>query len=228
LDDLEVGDSIINDAAIYFDFNWPIFTNEALTIVGADQDGDGYSFVEDCDDTNSTIYPGAPELCDGLDNNCNESIDEDLDFITYYLDLDQDGYGDDTTAREECSQPDGLITTGGDCDDTNPNINPDAEDIVNNGIDEDCDGMDAVSSIYELEKLGITVYPNPVNDLLFIQQEGADLLKISLFNIEGKRVLDRNIDRGLSTLNLSDYTSGVYFLRVRKEDRVVHMRVVVE
>jgi hypothetical protein len=380
LDNLELGDSIVNDAAIYFDFNFPIITNEAITIVGNDQDGDGYTIAtdcddnnpmvnpgqqeieyngldddcnpltldddldqdgfdlesdcddtnasinpesqelcdnidnncndeidegidvityytdldqdgygdestaaeecsqpagmitvggdcddtnpninpgqseityngidddcnqetldddldqdgfmaaEDCDDSNPSINPGATELCDNLDNNCNEAIDEDLEFLTYYLDLDSDGYGDDTTAREECSHPDGLIITGGDCDDTNPDINPAAEDIANNGIDENCDGEDAVSSIHELEQLGISLYPNPVDQLLYIQQDQLDNLNITMYNLEGKKVLSQLFSKSLNTVDVSALMSGVYIVKIQRADRVVNVRVVV-
>ena len=74
-----------------------------------DADGDGYgnpatstqacaqpagyvSNNQDCNDAKATIYPGAPELCDGLDNNCNGQIDE-IAGNTYYRDADGDGYG---------------------------------------------------------------------------------------------------------------------------------------
>jgi hypothetical protein len=227
LDDLQVGDSITNKAAIYFDFNFPIITNEAITIIGIDQDGDGYAAPDDCDDTNSSIFPGATELCDNLDNNCNEAVDEDLEFVTYYLDLDSDGYGDDATARDECSHPDGLIIIGGDCDDTNPDINPDAEDIVNNGIDENCDGEDAVSSIHELEQLGISLYPNPVDQLLYIQQDQLDNLNITMYNLEGKKVLTELFSKSLNTVDVAALTSGVYLVKIQRADEVVNIRVVV-
>ena len=41
-----------------------------------DVDNDGFEARDDCDDQNPNIYPGAPELCDAVDNNCNEEIDE--------------------------------------------------------------------------------------------------------------------------------------------------------
>lgn len=47
-------------------------------VVDADSDADGFVSSVDCDDNNNTVYPGATEICDGLDNDCDASIDEDL------------------------------------------------------------------------------------------------------------------------------------------------------
>ena len=41
-----------------------------------DADEDRYPASEDCDDKNATVFPGASEICDGLDNDCNDEIDE--------------------------------------------------------------------------------------------------------------------------------------------------------
>ncbi|MFK7807420.1 MAG: MopE-related protein, partial [Saprospiraceae bacterium] len=112
-----------------------------------DEDMDGSNSDEDCDDNNDTVYPGAPEICDELDNNCDGDIDEGLDSFVYYVDADADGFGDlNSTTIMSCTTvaPDGYSAVPTDCDDTNPAINPDAIEIPDNGIDEDCMDGDLV------------------------------------------------------------------------------------
>ena len=111
---------------------------------GEDNDYDGYPEMVDCDDNDASVYPGATELCDGKDNDCDGEIDEDVDpseGTTGYLDDDGDGFGDDGDAKTFCGELDeGYVPDGGDCDDTDPNVNPDAIEDCTNGIDDDCDG----------------------------------------------------------------------------------------
>jgi|GEM_PF-3906788 len=103
----------------------------------ADIDQDGYDDTVDCDDNNAEIYPEALEICDGLDNDCDELIDEALT-ITYWPDADEDGYGDPTTPTPSCEEPEGYVNNNQDCNDNDASIYPTAEEICDDGIDNDC------------------------------------------------------------------------------------------
>ncbi|MGB1247682.1 MAG: MopE-related protein [Chitinophagales bacterium] len=107
-----------------------------------DLDGDNFTNDVDCDDNNNTVYPGAPELCDGLDNDCNNQIDEGLTTNTYYLDLDNDGYGDAAISIDVCNAtaPAGYTADNTDCNDNNSTINPGAPEVCNNA-DENCNNQ---------------------------------------------------------------------------------------
>ncbi len=98
----------------------PSVVNDTGVVLSADADGDGYvdwyDGGEDCDDSNATIYPGAPELCNGQDDNCDTVID--------YIESDIDG--------------DGQSICAGDCDDANPNVSS-AQIELCNGRDDNCD-----------------------------------------------------------------------------------------
>ncbi|BCS97150.1 hypothetical protein DSLASN_27820 [Desulfoluna limicola] len=142
--------------------NFSIIGSAATFTYHEDSDGDGYGnpsvsitstsatppsgYVTDntdCDDTDANTYPGATEICDGKDNNCDGTIDEGLSTNTYYRDADGDGYGTIIDTHQGCSPNPGYVTTPGDCNDNNILINPGASDICGNNIDEDCSGGDA-------------------------------------------------------------------------------------
>jgi len=124
-----------------------------------DYDGDGYGDTDilidcdhfmavdndsDCEDTDVNINPEADEVCDDADNNCDGEIDEAtaIDAIAWSVDSDKDGYGVIGDAAYSCYPIDGLTSIGGDCDDTNNGVHPNARESCFDLFDSDCDGTD--------------------------------------------------------------------------------------
>ncbi len=128
----------------------------------ADSDGDGYTVsasstvcsgatirsgyrstatTADCDDAVSSVYPGATETCNSVDDDCDGDTDEGVT-TTFYADGDGDGYGVEASTTEACSAPSGYAaaTTPFDCDDSDTSIPAASEDSSLIG-DEDCDGQ---------------------------------------------------------------------------------------
>ena len=81
----------------------------------SDGDGDGYDVGSDCNDSNAAIYPGAAELCDFADNDCNGLTDEGYD-------VDGDGF---TTCNGDCNDNNSAIYIGASCNDNDPNTTND-------------------------------------------------------------------------------------------------------
>jgi len=94
----------------------------------------------DCDDTVFAIKPGAVEVCDNVDNNCDTQVDEGL-VQSYWPDVDLDGYGaQNATPTITCTPQGGWVTNGTDCDDNASAIKPNATETCD-GRDNDCDSV---------------------------------------------------------------------------------------
>ena len=99
---------------------------------------------DDCDDLESFTYPGAAELCDSRDNDCDGTVDEEEDLQpgsgnTWFADADGDGYGDSASLNTACAQPANHVSNSSDCNDSDANVAP-GEVEVCNGVDDDCNG----------------------------------------------------------------------------------------
>ncbi|HTA20855.1 MAG TPA: MopE-related protein [Polyangia bacterium] len=125
-----------------------------------DFDGDGYAGADsgytrncsqpkyyvtkqgDCDDSDERIYPGAPEVCNMRDDNCNGLIDEGLPILTCHVDMDGDGHGESggPTSTGSCSCPTGYAPNADDCNDNDPTIYPGAPEVCDYK-DNNCNGQ---------------------------------------------------------------------------------------
>lgn len=146
--DCDDGDATVGEPSVYY----------------MDRDGDGYGIARvenhlcepmvgwvtttgDCDDLDPTVRPDGDEICDGQDNNCDGLADDDdpgVDLSTgtlFFEDFDLDGFGDAAGATVlACEEAPGRTLQTGDCDETDPAVSPAADEICNNGVDDNCNG----------------------------------------------------------------------------------------
>jgi|GEM_PF-1797709 len=166
----------------------------------------------DCDDSNSNINSSATETCNSIDDNCDGQIDEGVQTV-YFIDNDGDTYGNPSVSILACTQPIGYTPDDTDCNDTDANINPGAEDIGGNGIDENCDG-EIDNSIFELNAI-INLYPNPTRSELNIQVNSSVIGNdMYIFDAVGKLVHKQQLLSTQTTVSVSNLADGNYIVRV--------------
>jgi hypothetical protein len=115
----------------------------------ADADADGFAACVDCDDTNGLANPAMAEVCNDFDDDCDGTTDAGAaDAVIWYLDVDQDGYGDEAVASiTDCDQPSDYVSASGDCDDTSTAFNPGASELCTDPTDYNCDGSTGYADV---------------------------------------------------------------------------------
>ena len=175
------------------------------------------SDATDCNDAASDINTSVIEICDAIDNNCSGVNNEGLDYRTYFLDFDGDGFGDAEITLDTCTvdPPSGFVTNNEDCDDSNASINPVASDIADNGIDEDCSGYD----LYMETK----IIANPVVNNLEIRYDTDVASVLELYNSRGQLVATTNMafDQNFVNVDMSQLMTGIYWLRILQDGEIV-------
>ncbi len=183
----------------YLSFNFiDIFLPDSMTNFEASQGYVMYSIQ---------AYDNIPELTE-ITNSAGIYFDFNPPIITnttentmvYSFDVDEDGF--DIFA---------------DCDDLNETIYPEAIEIPNNGIDEDCDGEDVLVSVNELSDLDVSIFPNPVSGGLSIRFSTKTEGELILRDYTGKAILTQLLKQD-NLLDMSGIPNGLYMVELRTEN----------
>jgi len=143
-DDVDLDDSSLDptSATWYLDDDGDTYGRDDRTERSCDPVAGHVQVGGDCDDLDDQVHPGAVEVCDGRDDDCDGTEDNHaIDALRSYPDNDGDGFGDPSFPTDSCERPPGYVANGGDCDDDAPQSNPLADEWCGSGDDEDCDNL---------------------------------------------------------------------------------------
>ncbi|HNE80128.1 MAG TPA: CARDB domain-containing protein, partial [Flavobacteriales bacterium] len=106
----------VGDVTFYTDADEDGYGDPATITTDCEQPPGTVLVGGDCDDSNPDIHPGASEICDGIDNDCANGVDDGLTVTTWYADADNDGFGDPNSSIQNCEEeaPAGYVANNTD------------------------------------------------------------------------------------------------------------------
>lgn len=164
--------------------------------------------------------------CEYTKEVCVNVMEDGMPPVTFYEDIDGDGYGDPNSYILDCSTtpPFGYVVNGLDCNDTDNLVNPVAADSEGNGVDENCDGVDGNAlNIEEVNLNDLKISPNPfssnvlVNVPSFLIGKNVD---VTINDLNGRLILEKtfaNSRNQISITNLNKLEKAAYFITIAEE-----------
>ena len=174
----------------------------------------------DCNDTLATIYPGATEICNYLDDDCVGLADENLTYILSYLDNDGDNFGNTLIDSISCELPEGYVLDTNDCDDNNPEVLPGAVELLN-GLDDDCDQVaNEGLSINDPANNTFSLHPNPTFSTIQLNAIFNEVGTYIIYASTGQLITSGVWNSGEQIISVITLAPGVYSIQLEASDTI--------